>query len=139
MRHVTPARRKAIIIALLGLLWVAMGLVVGTGDSPIDPDRAIIYEGLPLWLRVATWIVTGLVAILALPVRELRRWSTPALTIMVVEKIVGYAAATLALLIPGYPPGYAAASSSLGAWLIIGGIIYLIAGMPEDNVAPGVL
>lgn len=137
MRRLTPAGRKAGIIALLGLLWVSMGVYVAIDDAPIDPAKAIIYEtAFPVWVRVTTWVVTGAVAIVALPWRPLRRYASAALMVMVAEKLVGYGASLLAFLLPGEPPGWGPAASSLAAWLTIGAIIYLIAGLPEDDLAP---
>lgn len=133
----SASRRKAAIFALVGVLWLAMGAVVAITQDPIDPARAIVYEMMPTPVRVALWLGSGSLAVVALWVRPLRRFAPAALTVMVVEKVVGYGASALAFLVPGYPPGWAPALASMLSWGVVGGVLYLAAGLPEDQPARG--
>ena len=92
------------------LLWIAAGHVgmaawVSDPRLTLDPDRAILFEAMPIPVRVALWASAALtVAIGAL----CPRWESVAFgaaMIMPIERAAGHLWSWVHHLLPGAPPG----------------------------------
>ena len=102
MLRVTPRR--------WALLWVALGHVgmaawVSDPRLTVDPDRAILWEGWPIGLRVALWLIAATI-VLAGALRP--RWESVAFAaamVMPIERAAGYLWSWVHHLLPGAPPG----------------------------------
>ena len=102
MLRVTPRR--------WALLWVALGHVgvaawVSDPRLTVDPDRAILWEGWPIGLRVALWLIAATI-VLAGALRP--RWESIAFAaamVMPIERAAGYLWSWVHHLLPGAPPG----------------------------------
>ena len=126
--------RRARVLRILAALWLLMGVVVAVSDSAIDPGDAILYEVLPVPVRVAMW---GIPAIVALTASYRHRWQDAGwmtLAIMPAERAISHGWSLAHGLIPGEPPGTTwEGAASLLLWAGITHLVLILAGWDEDT------
>ena len=123
MLRVTPRR--------WALLWVALGHVgmaawVSDPRLTVDPDRAILWEGWPIGLRVALWLIAATI-VLAGALRP--RWESIAFAaamVMPIERAAGYLWSWVHHLLPGAPPGDQLGWGPALVWASIAALIALV-------------
>ena len=123
MLRVTPRR--------WALLWVALGHVgmaawVSDPRLTVDPDRAILWEGWPIGLRVALWLIAATI-VLAGALRP--RWESIAFAaamVMPIERAAGYLWSWVHHLLPGAPPGDQLGWGPALVWACIAALIALV-------------
>ena len=123
--------RNPIALTLIGLFLLAQaGIVWHDRDAALDPGRAVIYEAWPVEVRLAGWLATGLVAVIAAwtPRRHIG-WI--AAFIMPAQRFLAHGWSALHWVIPGYPPGVASSASWALLWAAMCGLIYLLAGWAD--------
>lgn len=128
-------RRRRLILALVGVVHLAMALQLSSGPiRSIDPGVAILHEMLPLPLRIGMWLSLGL-ACLGLAVHDRTEWiGWAAAMVMPIERAASYAWSGLMWLIPGWPPGAVASWGVSLLWLAISGVLYVVATWEERPV-----
>ena len=92
------------------LLWVALGHVgmaawVSDPRLTLDPDRAILFESMPIPVRVALWASAALIIATG---ALWPRWESVAFgaaMVMPIERAAGYLWSWAHHLLPGAPPG----------------------------------
>lgn len=125
--------RRGIFLLLLGALWILMAASVIANSSQINPDDAIVYERLPVWLRIALWVGSGIVMIIAgLSPAKHQTWGFVIAAIMPFQRVVSGAWSVIAYFVPGPPTGRLTSIATFGIWSAILGIIWLVAGWHED-------
>ena len=113
------------------LLWVALGHVgmaawVSDPRLTVDPDRAILWEGWPIGLRVALWLIAATI-VLAGALRP--RWESIAFAaamVMPIERAAGYLWSWIHHLLPGAPPGDQLGWGPALVWASIAALIALV-------------
>ena len=113
------------------LLWVALGHVgmaawVSDPRLTVDPDRAILWEGWPIGLRVALWLIAATI-VLAGALRP--RWESIAFAaamVMPIERAAGYLWSWVHHLLPGAPPGDQFGWGPALVWASIAALIALV-------------
>ena len=123
MLRITPRR--------WALLWVALGHVgmaawVSDPRLTVDPDRAILWEGWPIGLRVALWLIAATI-VLAGALRP--RWESIAFAaamVMPIERAAGYLWSWVHHLLPGAPPGDQLGWGPALVWASIAALIALV-------------
>ena len=123
MLRITPRR--------WALLWVALGHVgmaawVSDPRLTVDPDRAILWEGWPIGLRVALWLIAATI-VLAGALRP--RWESIAFAaamVMPIERAAGYLWSWIHHLLPGAPPGDQLGWGPALVWASIAALIALV-------------
>ena len=84
MKHIgRHIGNRGAVLVILGVLWILTA--VGISSQPI-PDRAdgsklLPYEHLPVWFRVALWVIPGLIAAAS---GVWRRWDQTAWALLIV-------------------------------------------------------
>lgn len=130
--------RRVRVLRVLAGLWLLMGTVVATTGHSIDPGDAILYEALPLWVRVGLWVTSGAVAFAASCRVRLQDYGWMGLALMPAERAISHAWSLSHGLIPGEPPGttWAGFASTL-LWLGITHLLLILAGWNEDTPTEG--
>lgn len=126
--------RRSLVLRDLALLWLLMGSVVATTGHSIDPGDAILYEAIPVPIRVALWIGCGLIALAAsCRVRwQDRGWM--ALAVMPAERCISHVWSLAHSLIPGEPPGTTWEGIAFTfLWAGITHLVLILAGWDEDT------
>ena len=123
MLRITPRR--------WALLWIALGHVgmaawVSDPRLTLDPDRAILFEAMPIPVRVALWASAALtVAVGAL----WPRWESVAFgaaMVMPIERAAGHLWSWAHYIMPGYPPGDRLGWGPALLWLSVAALIALV-------------
>lgn len=127
----THLGRRGTLLALLGISWIVIGIMV---PFRVEPDHLVllnIFEEA----RTAAWIVTGAVALWAARRREDRLgWS--ALYIMGAYRAVGYAAGAVGIATTHggagtASPDFADSISRAATWTAILAVIRICSGWRE--------
>lgn len=130
--------RRALVLRVLAGLWLLMAAIVATTGHDIDPGDAILYEVLPVPVRVAMW---GIPAIVALTTSYRHRWQDVGwmvLAVMPAERAISHAWSLVHGLIPGEPPGTTwEGAASLLLWAGVTHLVLILAGWDEDTPAEG--
>lgn len=113
------------------LLWVALGhagMAAWVSDPrlTVDPDRAILWEGWPIGLRVALWLIAATI-VLAGALRP--RWESIAFAaamVMPIERAAGYLWSWVHHLLPGAPPGDQLGWGPALVWASIAALIAIV-------------
>lgn len=114
------------------LAWIALGhagMAAWVSDArlTLDPDRAILFEGWPIHLRVGLWLASALVVALG---AANPRWETVAFAaavVMPIERSIGHLWSWGHHLIPGTPPGDPLGWGPALLWLSIAALTIQIA------------
>ena len=123
MLRITPRR--------WALLWIALGHVgmaawVSDPRLNLDPGRAILFEAMPIPVRVALWASAALtVAAGAL----WPRWESVAFgaaMVMPIERAAGHLWSWAHHLLPGAPPGDPLGWGPALVWLSVAALIALV-------------
>jgi len=111
-----------------------MGTVVATTGHPHAPGDAILYEALPVRVRVGLWVTSGTLALAASCRVRLQDYGWMGLALMPAERAISHAWSLGHGLIPGEPPGttWAGFTSTL-LWLGITHLVLILAGWNEDT------
>ena len=113
------------------LLWIAAGHIgmaawVSDPRITVNPDRAILWEGWPIGLRVTLWLVAAAIVL----VGALRpRWESIAFgaaMVMPIERSAGYLWSWVHHLLPGAPPGDQLGWGPALVWACIAALIALV-------------
>ena len=113
------------------LLWIAAGHIgmaawVLDPRITVNPDRAILWEGWPIGLRVTLWLVAATIVL----VGALRpRWESIAFgaaMVMPIERAAGYLWSWVHHLLPGAPPGDQLGWGPALVWASIAALIALV-------------
>lgn len=83
----------------LGMAWWVLN------PASIVPDKAILFELLPIGHRSAAWAAGGLIGLLGVAAPRLSVIGWTAVIIMPVERAIGHLWSWIAHFIPGNPPG----------------------------------
>lgn len=126
----------------LGVVWVFFGASVMI--DPQDPRPFVLHEMLPVWLRGALWISSGLAAAW-FGLRGAEKddtWGMVALVLLPVERLVSFGVSWGAYVLTsglhnlwpnieaqGYERGWYAAS----VWAVIVVLLRIIAGWPNPR------
>ena len=113
------------------LLWIAAGHVgmaawVSDPRITVNPDRAILWEGWPVGLRVALWLIAATI-VLAGALRP--RWEPIAFgaaMVMPIERAAGHLWSWAHHLLPGAPPGDQLGWGPALVWASIAALIALV-------------
>ncbi len=129
VRHRTPFRARA--LALIGVMAIIQGLLVHS--TPLsDPDYAIAYELIPIPVRMAAWITTGVLAVaFAWHPGRLQAIATGAALIMPAERAGSFLYSFVMWVVPGVPGGSLASLGHFVMWGCWTGIIVVL-GMWHD-------
>ena len=123
MLRITPRR--------WALLWVALGHVgmAAWASDPriaVNPDRAILWEGWPIGIRVTLWLIAATI-VLAGALRP--RWESVAFAaamVMPIERAAGHLWSWVHHLLPGAPPGDPLGWGPALVWLSVAALIALV-------------
>lgn len=117
------------VLLLLGLLWVGMGWTV-TVSGPVDPGDAILYEALPVWVRVTAWALTGCLAIFGATLPHLDKIGYSALLVMPAERFISLVWSQIEWVRPGPPPGTVGIPGAL-VWGVVLALIWVVMQWPD--------
>lgn len=119
-------------------MWIVVGIgVLEATPLPADDRRWLFHEHIPVAVRVAGWIVTGLIGVAFAFVRYplgRDRWAFSLLLIMPGQRFVSYLVSWAATFFPGdygYQRGFLAAA----VWGACCGIVMICAGWPDPLYA----
>ena len=135
--HPPRIGRRPSALINFGLLWLLMGFAVyaGAPSALILEHEAVLYEKIPVTIRAALWVFTGL---LALGAAYRLRWQNKgwmALTIMPAERAISHLWSFAQSVVPGDPPGTRIEGLTLFfLWALTLRILLLVAGWDEDTV-----
>ena len=92
------------------LLWIAaghIGMAAWVSDPRIaaNPDRAILWEGWPIGLRVTLWLIAATIALAGACWSRWESIAFAAAMVMPIERAAGYLWSWVHHLLPGAPPG----------------------------------
>lgn len=120
-----------------GLLWLLMGFAVyaGAPSNPIVEGEAVLYEKIPVAIRAALWMGTGLLAVGAAYRLRWQNRGWMALTVMPAERALSHLWSFVQGVVPGDPPGTRLEGLALFLlWVLILRVLLLVAGWDEDTV-----
>lgn len=120
-------------LALLGVVWVLIGVGVAVGASNPPDNQALWHVIIPRWMRAAMWIVTGLVALVGARWRRCSDIALGVLTIMPTVRLTSYIAAWVTYLIPGVPEGSKWGWYSGAFYIVMLGFVVLVACIPSPS------
>ncbi len=130
-RHI-GVRAEGMILA--AGIWCLLGAGIWLGLAPDRPGA--FHTLLPLWLRVAMWVVP---AVLAATVAASERWSPYGLALLTIGPtvhLVSYLWAWLMDLIPGPPPGDSGGWYRAGIYAALLALVILLSHIPASVRAP---
>ena len=131
-RHI-DGNRKSWALAFVGLFFLGYAGSTLLDRPNYDPARAVLYEAIPVPVRVGLWFGSALVIFVC---AANSRWSPigwGAAMFMPLERLVSHFWSGMMFLIPGYPSGMIASGSYLLSWLALAALIRLIASWPEPE------
>ena len=137
MKNLSRIGRRPSALINFGLLWLLMGFAVYAGASStlILEGEAVLYEKIPVPIRVALWTSTGLLAVGAAYRLRWQNKGWMALTIMPAERAISHLWSFIQSVVPGDPPGARFEGLALFLlWVLILRILLLVAGWDEDTV-----
>ena len=124
--------RRALLLLAIAVFHVGWGVMVALDVRPPDRGAAVLYEWLPMSLRVWLWLsIAATVAVLAWTRWQSAAWALAIL--MPTERALGHLWSACMWLIPGAPPGSPLALGWLLVWSSIACVIYLASGIVEDR------
>ena len=123
MLRVTPRR--------WALLWVALGHVgmaawVSDPRLTLDPGRAILFEAMPIPVRVALWASAALAVTIGALWPRMETAAYVVAVVMPLERAAGHAWSWAHHLIPGGPPGDRLGWGPALLWLSVAALIILV-------------
>ena len=135
--HPPRIGRRPSALINFGLLSLLMGFAVyaGAPSALIIEGEAVLYEKIPVSIRVALWVSSGLLAVVAAYRLRWQNKGWMALTIMPAERAISHFWSFAQSVVPGDPPGTRLEGLALFfLWALIIRILLLVAGWDEDTV-----
>ena len=129
-----PRRAALFLLAVIGL---GMAATVTDPGWVFNPDRAILHESMPIWLRFSLWGSSSLVAMAGAVWPRWQHVGFAAAVLMPVERAVGYSWAWVAYLIPGLPNGDRMGWAHALVWAGYAALIMMIARASTREVKAG--
>jgi len=138
MRHLARLRdklgRRGLVLLMFGLVWVGQGFAVRQQPYSIGDHPVLAFEYVPVAVRVALWLVSGLfavyVALTGSPERD--RHGYTVLVVLPIERSLSYAFGWVEYMLPT-EGGYAGGLRGALTWLGVTVAIMVIAGWPEPQ------
>lgn len=132
--------RRGAFLLLIGTGWAFYGLSILTNPQPpVDPDNQILFQLLPIPLRGALWITSGLVAV-AFAFRRspgADRWGFGFLILQPIWRATSYLWAWLVswLPLPFLPDGIGVPTAwqQVVPWVAFTAAIFIVAGWAEPR------
>ena len=112
-------------LALIGVAGLAMAVAI-LGE-PHEPDAALLFTLLPLWLRCAVWAGAGLLALTASVSRRWVRYAWGAVMLMPAFRVLSYAVSLILDLRPGGREPDATMAAEVIIWAVVSLAILLLA------------
>ena len=108
---------------LFALIWFSVGLGLITRPDALEAAHRLPIEYLPVWLRVVLWWVPAAIGVvLAFKWPKYDRWAWVIMSLPASFRVISYSLAAML--------GWIDITFSL-SWLVICGILTLIAAWPE--------
>lgn len=125
--------RRGLFLVLLAVLWCTTAFNVYITAPDIVISDALIYQQLPVPMRIAAWVASA--AFMAFAALRRSRWQPAGFAvaaIMPVERVIGGLWSAFASVAPGGADGNLQSIVPAMTWAVIVGIIWLVAGWDED-------
>lgn len=125
--------RRGATLVLFGLVWIMVGISVPINDMGSPTSWVLLHQRLPLVVREALWIGTGIAAILGGTV-ERPKWEQVGFSALLVAPIIragSFAWSWGVSIFTDY--GYSRGWTDAVTWGVILLVILLLAGWPEAN------
>lgn len=129
-------RRTGLLVIALIHLAMAAWIMDPAAVRPFDPDRAILWEGMPPPVRATLWAAAGLL-VLAGAVRV--EWETAAYAVAVVmplERAIGHLWSWGQWWVPGTPGGHAFGWAAALVWIGFAQLIGLMGSASHGGHPP---
>lgn len=122
------------VLACFGIATVAFGFMVPLEADRWNPDEAILHLWLPVPVRMALWIITGLAA-LTIPAiwDRYERVGWAAAIVMPCERAISFGWSTLMWIVPGTPGGTPQAIPAAVIWTCVTAILIRVSTWPEAS------
>ena len=125
---------RTVALTLIGAFLVFQGLeILFSGFTSMNPDRAVLYEMLPVPARATAWIVLGVMTAGA----AWTKWwwvGASAMVVMPLERIASYAWSYAQWLIPGEPGGDASSLPAALKWAALAGLFVVATAKTNRGV-----
>lgn len=120
-------------LALLGVVWALIGVGVAVGASTPPDDASLWHVAIPRWARAATWIVTGVSALILARWSRWSNWGMGVLMIMPMVRLTSYLAAWIVHLVPGEPEGLRFGWYSSAFYIVMIALVVFVTCIPSDG------
>lgn len=119
---------------VLGAVWVLIGVGSAVG-APQHIDSAV-HLLIPASVRVALWVVSGMVAVGTCWSSRASNVGLGGLVIMPMVRLVSYTWAWVQSLIPGDPDGYPDGWYSALFYVVMLALVWVVAAIPAHTTTP---
>lgn len=139
-RYLYPLTRhlghRGAFLLLFGVIWILVGVsLLPDTETPMPPHVLMLFEHLPLWLRIAYWMAPGTVAVVSAFLRGPGH-DTAGFALLIVAPIVrggSYGWAWVAWMLSGGQIGEDRGWLGAVVWAALAGAILIVASWREPG------